>query len=241
MSLFNPQKSLFYHMILQTGPMAKLVLFILTLMSIFSWAVIINRWLVFRKAKMQGRGFLEVFWKSADFKFIFSEARSYVQSPLSLIFQEALMELKKWVRKGPKLSEPEKNALFENVTETMRKTAYTEFLRLRQGLTFLATVGNTAPFVGLFGTVWGIMRAFHDIGLRGSASLADVAPGISEALIATAFGLGAAIPAVVGYNYFTQLLMEQRTEMESFMTDFLNRIRRRYLGEITEEKESEVV
>ncbi|MCD6319144.1 MAG: MotA/TolQ/ExbB proton channel family protein [Candidatus Desulfofervidaceae bacterium] len=221
--------------------MAKLVLIVLTLMSVFSWAVIINRWLVFRKAKAQGKGFLDIFWRTADLKFIFAEARSYVQSPLSLIFQEAFMELKKWAKGGGILSETEKNVLFENVTETMRKTAYCEHLRLRQGLAFLATVGNTAPFVGLFGTVWGIMRAFHDIGLRGSASLADVAPGISEALIATAFGLGAAIPAVIGYNYFTQLLMEQRTEMETFMTDFLNRIRRRYLGKITEEKESEVV
>lgn len=241
MSFFNLQKSLFYQMVMQAGPMAKLVLIILTLMSLFSWAVMINRWLVFRKAKIQGKNFLEVFWRTAELKFIFTEARNYVQSPLSLIFQETFMELKKWIKKGANLSETEKNALFENITETMRKTAYNEHLRLRQGLAFLATVGNTAPFVGLFGTVWGIMRAFHDIGLRGSASLADVAPGISEALIATAFGLGAAIPAVMGYNYFTQLLIEERTRMETFMTDFLNRIRRRYLGKITEERENEVV
>jgi len=219
------QKSLFYQMILHAGPMAKFVLIILTLMSLISWAIIINRLFVFKRIKNQGKKFLEIFWSTNDLKILFTESRNYGASPISLIYQSAFTELKKWSREGF----IEKNMFLENLTETMRKTAQFEYLRLRQGLTFLATVGNTAPFVGLFGTVWGIMRAFHDIGLKGSASLAEVAPGISEALVATAFGLVAAIPAVIGYNYFTQRVMEQKTIMENFITDMLNRIRRGYI------------
>jgi len=219
MSFSILQRSLFYQMIVHAGPMAKFVLIILTLMSLVSWAIIINKWWLFKRVKRQGRKFLEIFWGTRDLKLIQTEARNYSISPVSLIYQSAFSEFKRW-------TSIEKETFLESVTETMRKTAQLEQIRLRQGLTFLATVGNTAPFIGLFGTVWGIMRAFHDIGLKGSASLTEVAPGISEALVATAFGLAAAIPAVIGYNYFIQSLVEQRIIMENFMIDVLTRIRR---------------
>ncbi|MCD6215213.1 MAG: protein TolQ [Candidatus Desulfofervidus sp.] len=221
-------KSMIYQMIIHAGPMAKLVLIVLTLMSVFSWTVMINRWLAFKKVNKQGKKFLEIFWRMNDFKLIFANARKYKKAPQAVIFQSAFSELKKWTTNKSALVPTDNKTIFESCIEVMRKSSQNEYLRLRQGLGFLATVGNTAPFIGLFGTVWGIMRAFHEIGLRGSASLADVAPGISEALIATAFGLAAAIPAVIGYNHFTQRLYEQRTGMEMFMTDLLNRIKITY-------------
>ncbi len=225
---FNPQGSLFYQMVAHAGPMAKFVLLVLVFMSVVSWAVMINKWLIFHKLKRHSDAFREAFWRTGDLKIVLAEARNYVASPLALITQETFVELKKWLKDKARI-EGNQEFFFESIAETMHKAAYMEYLRLRKGLGLLATVGNTAPFIGLFGTVWGIMRAFHDIGLKGSASLADVAPGISEALITTAFGLAAAIPAVMGYNYFNQCLSEQRTEMENFMTDLINRIKRRYL------------
>lgn len=220
------QKSMFYEMVTHAGPMAKFVLIVLLFMSILSWAVMLAKWFLFKRAERQTKGFLEEFWHSDDLNFVFTQAKNYTRAPVSRIFQEGYLALTKW--RDADFSD--KNVFsIENVTESMHKSAYTERLRLGQGMSILATVGNTAPFVGLFGTVWGIMRAFHDIGIAGEASLAQVAPGISEALVATAFGLAAAIPAVIGYNYFNHRLREQEVHMEAFITDLANRIRWRYL------------
>ena len=116
--------------------------------------------------------------------------------------------------------------LLDYVERSLRKTSIDQSNRLERALSFLATTGNTTPFIGLFGTVWGIMEAFRGIGLKGSASLAVVAPGISEALIATAAGLAAAIPAVVAFNYFNNRVMLLRSEMDSFVSDFLSIVER---------------
>ncbi|MCD6254861.1 MAG: protein TolQ [Deltaproteobacteria bacterium] len=216
------QKSMFYEMIAHAGPMAKFVLAVLLFMSILSWAVMLAKWFLFKKAGIQTKGFLEQFWRSDDLNFIFNQAKNYNKAPVSHIFQEGYLALKKKIDTGL----PDDDVLYiEDIRESMRKSAYSERLRLAQGMSLLATVGNTAPFVGLFGTVWGIMRAFHDIGMTGEASLAQVAPGISEALITTAFGLAAAIPAVMGYNYFSHRLREQEVGMEAFITDLTNKIR----------------
>jgi biopolymer transport protein TolQ len=115
---------------------------------------------------------------------------------------------------------------FENIPRALRAAMNAQVTRLGYALTFLATTGNTAPFIGLFGTVWGIMNSFQSIGLRGGASLAVVAPGISEALIATAAGLAAAIPSVIGYNYFSNQVRLLETEMNNFSSDFLNMLER---------------
>ncbi len=117
-------------------------------------------------------------------------------------------------------------ALIESLERSMKRAAIDQMNRLERGITFLATTGNTAPFIGLFGTVWGIMESFRGIGLKGSASLAVVAPGISEALIATAAGLAAAIPAVVAFNYFTRRISVLRTEMDIFTSDFISVVER---------------
>ena len=114
----------------------------------------------------------------------------------------------------------------DNISRALRKATNTEMTKLTQMVPFLATTGNTAPFIGLFGTVWGIMNSFHGIGQRGSASLAVVAPGISEALIATAAGLAVAIPSVIAFNYFTQRIRVIESELKSFSSDFLNIIER---------------
>jgi biopolymer transport protein TolQ len=116
----------------------------------------------------------------------------------------------------------------DNLERALRKADIDQNKRLEKALGFLATTGNTAPFIGLFGTVWGIMESFHSIGLKGSANLAVVAPGISEALIATAAGLAAAIPAVVAFNYFTQRIGSLRAEMDIFATDFLSMVVRQF-------------
>ena len=118
----------------------------------------------------------------------------------------------------------------DNVNRALRRATNTEITRITQMVPFLATAGNTAPFIGLFGTVWGIMNSFHGIGLRGSATLAVVAPGISEALIATAAGLAAAIPSVIAFNYFMQKIKIIETELQSFSADFLNIIERDILS-----------
>ncbi len=218
---------MFYEMVIHAGPMAKFVLIVLLFMSILSWAVMLAKWFLFKKAESQTKGFLEEFWRSDDLNFVFNKAKNYTKAPVSHVFQEGYLALRKWIE----ADFSDKNIVsIEDVTESMHKSAYTERLRLGQGMSILATVGNTAPFVGLFGTVWGIMRAFHNIGITGQASLAQVAPGISEALIATAFGLAAAIPAVIGYNYFNHRLREQEVHMEAFITDLANRIRWRYLS-----------
>jgi len=115
---------------------------------------------------------------------------------------------------------------FENIPRALRAAMNSQVTRLGYALTFLATTGNTAPFIGLFGTVWGIMNSFHNIGIRGGASLAVVAPGISEALIATAAGLAAAIPSVIAYNYFSNQVRVLESEMNNFSSDFLNIIER---------------
>ena len=114
----------------------------------------------------------------------------------------------------------------DNVKRALRRAINTEMTKMTQMVPFLATTGNTAPFIGLFGTVWGIMNSFHGIGLKGSASLAVVAPGISEALLATAVGLAVAIPAVIAFNYFTQKIRVIESELQSFAADFLNIVER---------------
>ena len=128
----------------------------------------------------------------------------------------------------------------DNLERSLRKSAIDQSNVLERALSFLATTGNTAPFIGLFGTVWGIMQSFRGIGLKGSASLAVVAPGISEALIATAAGLAAAIPAVVAFNYFNRKALVLQSEMDTFASDFLSLVGRRvFKGEVMSEETDE--
>ncbi|MBA3028900.1 MAG: protein TolQ [Desulfobacteraceae bacterium] len=220
------------HMILSAGLMVQMVLFILLGFSVVSWSIIILKYRLLSKAIKESVLFTDFFWKSKDFSEAFAKAKELTNSPVSRLFRVAYMELKKLSKAG--LSMTNSQTVSEIVSMNMRQTSSgnvkramerainMEINRLAQMVPFLATTGNAAPFIGLFGTVWGIMNSFHGIGLRGSASLAVVAPGISEALIATATGLAAAIPSVMAYNYFTQKIRLVESDLRSFAADLMN-------------------
>lgn len=226
------------NMIINAGLMVQFVLFILLFFSITSWAIIIIKYLYVRRAFKESALFVKFFWKSRDLSDAYARAKQLDGSPTARVFRMGYAELKKLSRSDvsatspsaplPKSSGAESsplNAMFtgtDNVKRVLRQAINTELTRMSQWVPFLATTGNTTPFIGLFGTVWGIMNSFHGIGLRGSASLAVVAPGISEALIATAAGLAAAIPAVIAFNYFMQKIRIIENELQSFSSDFLN-------------------
>lgn len=212
-----------------SGPVVGGVLAILVLCSVVSWAVILYKWRVIRRASRQSRQFLEVYASRKNFQSIMNACPEYPESPLSEIFRAGFQEYRR-VRSRyakPQADEGEEEistelGSMETVQRTLRQVSESEVTRLERMLIFLATVASAAPFVGLFGTVWGIMDSFRQIGAAGSASLAVVAPGISEALIATATGLAAAIPAVVAYNYLNNAIKVLSTEMDAFSSEFLN-------------------
>lgn len=211
------------------GPVVKAVLLVLLYFSVVSWAIILLKLRVIHRATRDSERFLDFFWAKKRFDTIGQGLKEYVHSPLTVLFREGYQEL----IKSQRGSEGDNEGQFttdlggaENVARALRRATTSEIQRLEKFLTFLATTGSTAPFIGLFGTVWGIMDAFHGIGQTGSASLAVVAPGISEALVATAIGLVAAIPAVVGYNHFVNKVNVLTGEMDNFSQEFLNIVQR---------------
>jgi len=208
------------------GPVAKVVLGILLIFSIVSWALIVDKWWQFRRVRRQTLGFVKVFREARRPSVVHSAARKHRDSPLAQLYAAAYTEisgvpdvLDHMVDDGDDGLPSER---LDAVHRAMRRAAGLEVAQLERYLPFLATTASSTPFIGLFGTVWGIMSAFHGIGTQGSASLAVVAPGISEALIATAAGLAAAIPAVMGYNYYVNRVRHWATEMDGFMLDLLN-------------------
>jgi biopolymer transport protein TolQ len=206
------------------GPVVKLVLLVLVYFSVVSWAIIFLKFKTIQKAKKDSDAFLEFFWSKKRFDLIQQNLKDFANSPLTVLFRDGYHEL---VRNQRKPEEEGANFGIElrgadNVARALRRATTQEIQRLEKFLTFLATTGSTAPFIGLFGTVWGIMDSFRSIGQTGSASLAVVAPGISEALVATAIGLVAAIPAVVAYNYFVSKVSVLTGEMDNFSQEFLN-------------------
>jgi len=215
-----------------TGLVVKIVLMILLYFSVVSWTIIFFKLLQVYRANSESERFLEFFWKTKRFDLINAQLDRFANSPLSVMFNEGYGELKKLMEKGehPEESNGISTDLggIDNIARALRRATTSEITRLEKYLTFLATTGATAPFIGLFGTVWGIMTAFKGIGETGSASLAVVAPGIAEALIATAIGLVAAIPAVMGYNHFQHKIKVVIAEMDSFSTEFLNIVQRTF-------------
>ena len=215
-----------------TGPVVKLVLFVLLYFSVVSWAIIFYKLKQVHRANRESEQFLDFFWKTKRFDAINAQLDRFGSSPLTVLFNEGYSELTKVMEKGE--SKEESNVIstdlggIANISRALRRATTSEITRLEKYLTFLATTGSTAPFIGLFGTVWGIMTAFKGIGETGSASLAVVAPGIAEALIATAIGLVAAIPAVMGYNHFQHRMKVLIAEMDSFSTEFLNIVQRTF-------------
>jgi biopolymer transport protein TolQ len=213
-----------------TGLVVKLVLFVLLYFSVVSWAIIFFKLLQIRKANVESERFLDFFWKTKRFDAINAQLDRFTNSPLTVLFNEGYGELTKLKERGEEKQDPNVVSTdlggIENIARALRRATTSEITRLEKYLTFLATTGSTAPFIGLFGTVWGIMTAFKGIGETGSASLAVVAPGIAEALIATAIGLVAAIPAVMGYNHFQNRIKVLIAEMDNFSTEFLNIVHR---------------
>jgi len=218
---------------LGAGLVVKLVLILLILFSVVSWAIILFKLFQVHRANSESDRFMDFFWKSKRFDTIASQVDRFANSPLTVLFNEGYSELKKVVD-GDGASEGSALSTdlggIENVSRALRRATNSEITRLEKYLTFLATTGSTSPFIGLFGTVWGIMTAFEGIGKTGSASLAVVAPGIAEALIATAIGLVAAIPAVMAYNHFQNKIRVLVKEMDSFSTEFLNIVQRNITG-----------
>lgn len=224
--------------ILNSSLMVKLVLLLLTTFSLLTWAIILSKWKLYGKYQRGTESFLEVFWSGRSMDHIYSEAKKHSAVPVAKIFQAGYKELQRLMEKerqkgakeSPKDTATPPESSIQNLERAVTTAERNAVQDLEHSMTFLATTASTAPFIGLFGTVWGIMTSFQNIGAQGGASLAVVAPGIAEALIATAVGLGAAIPATMGYNYFFQKMRWQRTQMENFSGDFLNIVKRNFLA-----------
>jgi biopolymer transport protein TolQ len=210
------------------GPVGVGVLLLLVGASIASWTVIFRKTLQLGKAKQQTLVFLETFWKSKRLDAIYTAADELPLSPVAQVFRTGYVELSKVTQPAPAGQDSMRDQLggMENVERALQRAMNAELTGLEHNLSLLGTTASAAPFVGLFGTVWGIMRAFGDIYAQGNANLATVARPISEALIATAVGLFAAIPALVAYNSFNSRIRVLDNEMRNFSSDFLNIIKR---------------
>jgi biopolymer transport protein TolQ len=227
--MFDVPQYGFVASIINAGLSEKIVMGVLALFSMASWAVIGFKWRVLRRAYAQSEDFLDTFWHSKRLDSIFDQSERLAHSPISQVFRAGYIEFSEIRRKGKQSGVDETHlGDLESIERSMRRAAATEHTTLESLVSFLATTGSSAPFIGLFGTVLGIISSFQEIGQRGDASLATVAPGIGGALVATAFGLFAAIPAVVAYNYFLTRIQVLDTEMHNFSADFLNIIKRHF-------------
>ena len=195
----------------------QLAFLILAVMSIVSWAVILQKGMMFRKIKEEGLAFQDVFLKYNSFESILSLSKEKEHSPPAQIFRAGFEEMRKILK-----SEKGAAGSLSNVERALNKAIRIELSQIESGLSFLATTGSACPFIGLFGTVFGIMDAFSKIASMGSAGLTVVAPGIAEALLATGLGLFAAIPASIFYNNYIHKLRQLEMEFENFSMDFLN-------------------
>jgi len=212
----------------QGGPVVILVLFTLIVMSVLTWAACFTKWWNLKKLMEKSDGFIKSFWDSRSLNDLNGRLQEFPYSPAREVFRSGYAELVRGsqLREQANSTELAIGAAMDNLSRTLGKAKTSERRRMERFQSFLAISASTAPFIGLFGTVWGIMRAFEGIARTGSASLSAVAPGISEALIATAFGLAAAIPAVVGYNFFNAMIRGHINTLEGFSADFLNIVER---------------
>ena len=181
--------------------------------SIYSWAIIIEKFRLFKKVNIESDAFEEKFWKSKSAETFYNSLPSNEKNPMSLLFKDSMQTL---------LKAKNKSNLNERISSVLEVNIEKQMVNLEKGFTFLATVGSTAPFIGLFGTVWGIMNSFQSIAISRNTSLAIVAPGIAEALFATALGLLAAIPAVVAYNKYNNDSKKYSQKLENFSKRFLS-------------------
>jgi biopolymer transport protein TolQ len=191
----------------------KAVILMLIACSIYSWAIIIEKLRLFKKINSESDEFEEKFWKSKSAETFYNNLPTNLENPMALLFKDSMQTL---------LKAKNKSNLNDRISSTLEVNAEKQIVRIEKGFTFLATVGSTAPFIGLFGTVWGIMNSFQSIAISRNTSLAIVAPGIAEALFATALGLLAAIPAVVAYNKFNNDSKKYLQKLENFSKRFLS-------------------
>jgi len=215
-------------LIADSGPVAKFVLLLLLMASVFCWAIIFMKYRSLKRAQVQNAQFLNTFWHGKNLDEIIAKIDHFTASPIAIVFQAGMKEMKKFPT--PDGSELNSTDRVDNIYRAMIRTSQAEIALFERHIGWLATTASAAPFVGLFGTVWGIMNSFQNIGATGSANLAVVAPGISEALITTATGIGAAIPAVIAYNYFAGQIRRISVDLEGFSHDFLNIIQRSLLN-----------
>ena len=228
-----------FDMVAHAGFVVQLVLLVLFLFSVVSWAIILMKFFAIRKIQKENGVFLNIYMRSTKLSEIFPEAKKFQNSTLAEVFRGGYTELVKITRTlraapaGRETADTAPPVLeiggLDNVERALNRVCGTEGGKLESALGFLATTGSASPFIGLFGTVWGIMDTFKGIGARGSATLAVVSPGISEALIATAAGLAAAIPAVIFYNYYLNRVKGMTLEMDHFASELLNIVERFYM------------
>lgn len=209
-------------LISNAGVVVQIVLLILFALSVVCWAIILFKWLKLRQARKESDSFIDIFWTEKRLDLVAGSLRDHETSPVAIIFRAGYMELLKAAKERQGDRGPFSASRLDIIERALRRTENMEFSKMERHLSFLATTGSAAPFIGLFGTVWGIMNSFQMIGAMGSASLAVVAPGVSEALVATAIGLAAAIPAVIFYNIFTERIKNLSQETESIILEFLN-------------------
>ena len=202
-----------WSLFLRADFVVKAVILMLIGCSIYSWAIIIEKFKLFKKVNIESEEFEEKFWKSKSAETFYNNLPVNLENPMALLFKDSMQTLLKAKSKS-NLNERMSSMLEVNIEKQMSK--------IDKGFTFLATVGSTAPFIGLFGTVWGIMNSFQSIAISRNTSLAIVAPGIAEALFATALGLLAAIPAVVAYNKFNNDSKKYTQKLENFSKRFLS-------------------
>jgi biopolymer transport protein TolQ len=207
-------------LVLQTGTVAKAVLLLLLAFSVLSWAVILSKWRVISRARTQSSRFTRAFRKAQRMSDIAAVAEQFRPSPLVGVFDGAVAEFKRQMGTTGGIQSP------VAIQRAMQVSSSEEITRLERNVPWLAITGAVTPFIGLFGTVWGIIDAFHGLGTAGAATLRAVAPGISEALITTAAGLAAAIPAVIAYNLIIGSIREMASRNDDFALEMLNLIER---------------
>jgi biopolymer transport protein TolQ len=222
-----------FELFLGSGPMGKVIFGLLALFSLISWTIMIGKFFQLTRSNSHTKAFLDTFRRSRKFSEVNAATSRHVASPMVGLFQAGYVEIDTQVkarREEESAGGTQKYRIksLTAVERSLRRALAIEIQMLAKGTPFLATTAAACPFIGLFGTVWGIMVAFSDIGATGSTSIVAVAPGIADALVNTAAGLGAAIPALVGYNYFGARLRGLRVEMDDFILEFLNLTERNF-------------
>jgi len=227
----------FWSLILSSGPIAQSILITLLFFSIFSWSIIVQKIRFYKEVNRDSQEFYEHFRRTSSFSQLYQDCEQFNHSPLAGVFVSGYEELSRQVDDSANLQEKTDSTEplkllqnFNGLQRTLEKAAQTEMTTLEHSLSWLATTSSVTPFIGLLGTVIGIINAFQGLGAGGTTTIQAVAPGISEALVATAAGLFAAIPALIAYNHFITRLKVFGVEMDDFVVDFLNTVERSFIN-----------